>query len=127
MKSISPDRAAELIKAGATLIDIRESSEYDHENIPGARHHPLSLIGPQTVLRAGDTVLIFHCKSGGRTSMNAGLLTAAAKNCEAYVMTGGINAWRRAGFATSTQPAREPGSEAAKGGFLQRLSALFGG
>jgi len=127
MKSISPDRAAELVKAGATLIDIRESNEYAHENIPGARHHPLSLIGPQTVLRAGDTVLIFHCKSGGRTSMNAGLLATAAKNCEAYVMTGGINAWRRAGFATSTHPAREPGSEAAKGGFLQRLSAMFGG
>lgn len=127
MKTITPERAAELIKNGATLIDIRESGEYAAENIPGARHRALSLIGPETVLRAGDTVLIFHCKSGGRTTMNAGMLAASAKNCEAYVMGGGIEAWKRAGFATSARPARAPGDNTAQGGFLQRLSSLFRG
>ncbi|MFA6266188.1 MAG: rhodanese-like domain-containing protein [Pseudolabrys sp.] len=127
MKTISPERAAELVKAGATLIDIREGGEYSGENIPGARHHALSQIGPQSALRAGDTVLIFHCKSGGRTTMNAGRLTAAAGTCETYVMGGGIEAWKRAGFATSARPAREPGSNAGQGGFLNRLSALFRG
>ncbi|WP_162249395.1 hypothetical protein [Pseudolabrys sp. Root1462] len=34
MKTISPERAAELVKAGATLIDIRETNEYAGENIP---------------------------------------------------------------------------------------------
>lgn len=127
MKNISPERAAELVKAGATLIDVRESSEYAHENIPGARHHPLSLIGPQTVLRAGDRVLIFHCRSGARTNMNARLLAAAAKDCEVYLLGGGIQAWKRAGFATSARPAREPGSAASHGGFFNRLSALWRG
>lgn len=127
MKTVTPERAAEMVKAGATLIDIRESGEYAGENIPGARHHPLSLIGPQSVLRAGDTVLIFHCKSGGRTNMNAELLSATAKNCEAYVMSGGIEAWKRAGFATSARPARGNGGSGIQNGFLQRLSALFRG
>ncbi len=127
MKTITPEHAAELVKNGATLVDIRESGEYINENIPGARHNPLSLIDPQTVLRAGDTVLIFHCKSGGRTSMNARLLASSAKDCEAYVMSGGIEAWKRAGFATSARPAREPGSNAGQGGFLQRLASLFRG
>lgn len=127
MKTITPERAAELVRNGATLIDIRESGEYAAENIPGARHHALSQFGPETVLRAGDTVLIFHCKSGGRTTMNAGVLAASAKNCEAYVMSGGIEAWKRAGFATSARPARAVGDNAGQGGFLQRLSGLFRG
>jgi hypothetical protein len=42
-------------------------------------------------------------------------------------MTGGIEAWKRAGFATSSRPAREPGSKAGHSGFLQRLLALFRG
>lgn len=125
MKTISPERAAELVKAGATLIDIRESNEYASENIPGARHQPLSQIGPDSVLRAGDTVLIYHCKSGGRTTMNAGRLASAAGQCEVYVMGGGIEAWKRAGFATTAQPAREPGSAGAHGGLLQRLTSVF--
>lgn len=119
MQTVSPERAAELVKAGATLIDIRESNEYAGENIPGARHHALSQMGPDSVLRAGDTVLIYHCKSGGRTAMNAGRLAAAAGNCEVYVMGGGIEAWKRAGFATSARPAREPGSAGAQGGLLK--------
>ncbi len=125
MKTISPEHAAELVKAGATLIDIRETNEYASENIPGARHQPLSQIGPDSVLRAGDTVLIYHCKSGGRTNMNAGRLASAAGTCEAYLMTGGIEAWKRAGFATSATPAREPGSDNAQGGLLQRLTSMF--
>ncbi|MBS0246645.1 MAG: sulfurtransferase [Proteobacteria bacterium] len=125
MKTITADRAAELVKAGATLIDIRERHEYASENIPGARHHALSQIGPDSVLRAGDTVLIYHCKSGGRTAMNAGRLAAAAGNCEVYVMGGGIEAWKRAGFATSARPAREPGADTGQSGLLQRITSLF--
>lgn len=34
MKTITPERAAELVRNGATLIDIRESGEYAAENVP---------------------------------------------------------------------------------------------
>ena len=44
LKSISPERAAELVRAGAMMIDIREADEHAREHIPGARHHALSLI-----------------------------------------------------------------------------------
>ncbi|MCW5691373.1 MAG: sulfurtransferase [Pseudolabrys sp.] len=127
MKTITPERAAELVKAGATLIDIRENNEYAHENIPGARHHALSQIGPTSVLRAGDTVLIYHCKSGGRTTMNAGRLADAAGNCDVYVMGGGIEAWKCAGFATSARPARESGADNRQSGLLERLTSIFRG
>jgi rhodanese-related sulfurtransferase len=128
MKTVTPERAAELVKAGAVLIDIRERAEYASENIPGARHHALSQIDAQHPVRAGDTVLIFHCKSGARTNMNANRLAASAGQCEVYLLGGGIEAWKRAGLPTSARPARPVHNAQANdnnGGFFSRLTALF--
>lgn len=123
MKNITPEHAAELVRQGAVLIDIREANEYASENIPGARHVALSQIDAQHPVRAGDTVLIFHCKSGGRTNMNAQRLAAKAGQCEVYLLGGGIEAWKRAGLPTSKQPA--DGSASDGGGLLGRLTGLF--
>ncbi len=71
LKSVSPERAAELIRAGAVLVDIREADEHARERIPGARHHALSRIDHDHPARPGDDVLIFHCRSGARTKGNA--------------------------------------------------------
>lgn len=128
LETISPARAAELVRDGAVLIDIREAHEHAHENIPGARHHALSQIDAKHPVRAGDTVLIYHCKSGGRTNMNAQRLAAAAGKCEVYLLGGGIEAWKRAGLPTSTSAGRTAGNDEAgntQGGILNRLSALF--
>jgi rhodanese-related sulfurtransferase len=124
MKTISPERAVELVKSGAVLIDIRESHEHANENIPGARHHALSQIDARHPVRDGDTVLIYHCKSGARTNMNAKRLSAAAGQCEVYLLGGGIEAWKRAGLPTSK--ARQPAGNADQGGLLKRLASLFG-
>lgn len=123
MKTITPDRAVELVNSGAVLIDIRESAEHASENIPGARHHALSQIDAQHPVRAGDTVLIFHCKSGARTNMNAQRLAASAGQCEVYLLSGGIEAWKRAGLPTSAKPAAKSGTN--QSGFLNRLASLF--
>lgn len=98
LKTISPARAAELMRAGAVLIDIRETDEHARERIPGAQHHALSRIDHNTPVRAGDDVLIFHCRSGARTKGNAGRLSAAAPKCETYILEGGIDAWKKAGL-----------------------------
>ena len=42
--------------------------------------------------------MIFHCKSGGRTAMNAAALASKAGDCEAYLLEGGIDAWRSQGL-----------------------------
>lgn len=98
LKSISPDRAAVLIRSGAVLIDIRETDEHVRENIPGARHHALTRIDSESPVQSGDEVVIFHCKSGARTKGNSPKLGAAAQNCEAYILEGGLNAWKKAGL-----------------------------
>lgn len=121
LKTIAPERAATLVRQGAVLIDVREAHEHEAEHIPGARHHALSKIEPGHPIETGDTVLIFHCKSGGRTSMNANKLASVAGNCEAFVLGGGIDAWRRAGLPTAAKAAgrRTPS------GILGRISRLF--
>lgn len=98
LKTISPNRAAELVRKGAVLIDIREADEHARERIPGARHHALSRIDAETPARAGDEILVFHCRSGARTSGNAAKLAAASRNCETYILEGGLNAWKKAGL-----------------------------
>lgn len=98
LKTISPTRAAELMRQGAVLIDIREVDEHARERIPGARHHALSRLGQGVVAREGDDVLVFHCRSGARTRGNAARLAAASAGCETYVLEGGIDAWKKAGL-----------------------------
>jgi rhodanese-related sulfurtransferase len=98
LKAISPTSAAELVRKGAVLIDIREADEHAREHIPGARHHALSRIDKNAPVRQGDDVLVFHCRSGARTKTNAPKLAAAAPACESYILDGGIDAWKKAGL-----------------------------
>lgn len=96
--TITAARAADLVKNGAVLIDIREADEYAREHIPGARHHPLSRLDKKTLERPSNGVVVFHCRSGARTQSNAARLASAAQNCEAYALEGGLNAWKKAGL-----------------------------
>jgi rhodanese-related sulfurtransferase len=122
LKTITPGHASALVRKGAVLIDVREAHEHAAEHIPGARHYALSQIDSKHPIEAGDAVLIFHCKSGGRTDLNAGRIAVAAGGCEAYVLGGGIDAWRRAGLPTI---AAEKRGQRTEGGILSRISNLF--
>ena len=102
LKAISASRAAEMVRDGAVLVDVRERDEHHRERIPGARHHALSTIDTDSPARPGDRVLIFHCASGARTRAYAARL-AAASRCEAYVLEGGIGGWKRAGLPVATE------------------------
>jgi rhodanese-related sulfurtransferase len=92
---LSEARAA--IQTGARLIDIRGPDEYAREHIPGASNIPLDRIGE---LGKSPSPVIFHCRSGMRTEANAARLTAATGNAPAYILAGGIDAWRAAGQPT---------------------------
>ena len=97
-KTLSPKETQEIIKHDAMLVDIRELDEYQRENIPGAKHIPLArLCDSGTDLRGRQ--IIFHCKAGSRTRMNAELLSQAAGDHYA-ILEGGIDAWKAAGLAT---------------------------
>ncbi|MBX9926784.1 MAG: rhodanese family protein, partial [Hyphomicrobiaceae bacterium] len=82
--------------AGAVLIDIRGADEHARERISGAQNVPLDRLTP---INSGSRPVVFHCKAGNRTAMNAAQL-AASTTCKAYIVDGGIESWKRAGLPT---------------------------
>lgn len=95
LKHINAAEAKKLVDGGALLVDIREINEYLGENIPGAKNEPLSNLGRLPI--GGAPAVVFHCKSGARTRMNAAAL-AQCTDAEVYILDGGIEAWKAAGF-----------------------------
>jgi len=102
LPTVTPEEAKRLIDQGATLIDIRGADKRAQEHIPGSHHGPLAQM---TNFAGVGAPIIFHCRSGMRTTMNAARLKDAAP-CEAYVLSGGIDAWRRAGLPVVTAERR---------------------
>ncbi|MGE0801574.1 MAG: rhodanese family protein [Lautropia sp.] len=106
LKIVSPEAARQLLGQGAVLVDIRPADEHARERIAQARHMPLDQLA-QGVARFGDVpAVIFHCRSGNRTQMSARLLQGCV-TCDAYLLEGGLDAWKRAGLPVATDP-RQP-------------------
>lgn len=97
LKTLSPAETQAAIDAGAQLIDIRSADEHAREHIPGAINVPLERIND---LPNDGGPIIFHCKSGMRTAANAAQLGGAAGGVPAYILDGGVDAWRKAGQPT---------------------------
>ena len=94
LPTISPAKAKTLLERGAVLIDIRGPEEHGRERIANAQNRPLDALGK---LDPAGAPIIFHCRAGSRTAVNAEKLAARAP-CEAYILEGGIEAWKRAGL-----------------------------
>jgi rhodanese-related sulfurtransferase len=128
LPSIDPVSAKRLLDEGAILVDIREADEYAREKIPGARHLPLSRLDEMD-LALGQPV-VFHCKSGARTLGNAPRLAAKAGGaCEAFIVAGGLEAWKKAGLPVTTdrsQPLELQRQVQIGAGALALLGTLLG-
>ena len=108
LPAIKPADARRLLDSGALLIDIREVDEHAREKIPGARHLPLSKLDEIDLAVHQGKPVIFHCKSGARTQTNAPRLARKLGDaCEAFIVEGGLDAWRKAGLPVVTDR-REP-------------------
>jgi rhodanese-related sulfurtransferase len=126
LKSVSVQAAQELLARGALLVDIRAADEYAREHIAQARHVPLEkLADGGDAVAAG--VVIFHCRSGNRTALNAATLSACAR--EAYALQGGLDAWKQAGLpvvADAAQPLELQRQVQIVAGALIVLGAVLG-
>ena len=99
LPTIKPAEARRLLDRGVLLIDIREADEHAREKIPGARHLPLSKLDEADLAVHQGKPVIFHCKSGARTQANAPRLAGKlGETCEAFIVEGGLDAWRKAGL-----------------------------
>lgn len=101
LRTVSPEQAKRLVQEGAIIVDIREADEHARECIPGVRHIPLSKLDEADLAAHRGQSVIFHCRSGARTKSNSPRLAAkAGEACEAYLLEGGLDAWRKAGLPT---------------------------
>ncbi len=97
---ISPrDLKARLDAGTALLVDIREPDEFARERIEGARLSPASAFDAHDFdrERASGKAIVFHCRSGNRTAVNAARI-AAQGFAEAYALDGGLEGWKAAGL-----------------------------
>ena len=101
LKTISPQAAKQLMEEGAVLVDIRAADEYAREHITEARHMPVSEIAGKQLPVGEAKAVIYHCRSGQRTQVNADTL-ASCVSCEAYILEGGLDGWKAAGLEVMT-------------------------
>jgi len=83
----------------ALLVDVRETSEFDKEHIPGALLLPLSAFDPELFPTIQDKKIVLHCAVGKR-SESAGKMLLNEGFEDIIHMTGGIEEWKKAGFET---------------------------
>ena len=93
------------------LVDVRETSEYEAEHIAGALLLPLSSFDAEFFPTLPGKKIVLHCAVGKRSEA-AGKMLLNEGHAEIIHMTGGMDAWKAAGYATEIQLL--PPGEAAK-------------
>ena len=101
LQAISPEAARDLIAQGALLVDIRGADEHARERIAHARNLTLEQLASAGLPAGERRAVIFHCRSGNRTRLNAARLAQCADG-RAYVLEGGLDAWKKAGLPVQT-------------------------
>ncbi len=93
-KVLTPQAAQELLAQGAVLVDIRGADEYAREHIANARHMPMEQLSREGMPKNEANAIIFHCRSGNRTVMNAAVLDSCV-TCDVYILEGGLDSWKK--------------------------------
>jgi rhodanese-related sulfurtransferase len=92
---IKAERALEVVRSGAALLDVRENNEWKSGHAPGAIHVALGDIdkAPRRLPKGHPVVVM--CASGMRSRGAAKHLRSLG--IDAASLSGGIAAWQRAG------------------------------
>src|SRR5664279_4221406 len=94
---VKAEQALDLVRDGATLLDVRESSEWKSGHAPDAIHAALGNIDQAPRRLHQGRPIVVMCASGMRSRTAAKHLRGLG--FDAASLTGGIGAWQRAGGA----------------------------
>jgi rhodanese-related sulfurtransferase len=92
--SVSGGQAREMVRDGAQLIDVRESSEWNAGHAPQAAHIPSSQVTSRLNRLKKDKDIVVVCRSGSRSRSVTKQLRA--QGYEAFTLAGGMRAWQSA-------------------------------
>src|SRR5688572_2021919 len=84
------------MKAGrVSVLDVRSAAEWESGHVPGVPNIPLGYLPERSAELPRDRPVVVHCQSGGRSAIATSLLQARGR--EAINLSGGYDAWVRAG------------------------------
>jgi sulfur-carrier protein adenylyltransferase/sulfurtransferase len=109
IREVSPQEVEALPAGEATIVDVREASEWEQGHLPGAHHVSKSYIEQQIEAAAPDrdAPVILYCAAGVR-SLFAGQTLAEMGYTNVASMSGGFQAWKGAGFDFETPVVLSP-------------------
>lgn len=93
---INADEAVQLMEYGATVLDVREPSEFDMGHLTHAVNIPRGLlefmVGNNPALQNPDQALLIYCKNGGRSTLAADTLQKMGFK-HVRMLAGGFDSW----------------------------------
>ena len=100
VEEVDPAEVSEHLGNGVTLVDVRESEEWDRGHIPGAVHVPRGYLESRIDGAVGDRGqrVVLYCASGQRSALAAHTLTELLGYTNVASMTGGITLWKDRGY-----------------------------
>lgn len=87
-----------VVSDGTQFVDVREPDEVAAGTLPGTTNIPLGEIGERLGELDGDRRVVVMCKSGGRSTQAAEILTDAGFS-DVVNLAGGMMAWDKANKA----------------------------
>lgn len=93
--SVHGAEARDLVREGAVLLDVRETSEWNAGHAPQAAHLPLGRIGEASKKVRGGKRVVVVCRSGNRS--RTATKSLLDMGYDAVNLAGGMAAWAAAG------------------------------
>ena len=105
---VTAQRAAEMQREGAQIVDVREPREHEEGHIAGDRLIPLGDLTGAAGTIDRDRPVVFVCRVGGRSAMAAQAFRGAGY--DAWSLAGGLLDWEAGGPAPRARgrPRRGP-------------------
>lgn len=100
---ISVAQAAQLREQGAFVLDVRQPEEWNQLHVPGATLIPLDQLASRVNEVPKDKEVVVICRSGNRSQTGRDILLQAGFE-KVTSVSGGIIAWRNAGYPTVSGP-----------------------
>ena len=103
IKEVTPQEVDALPAGAATIVDVREASEWEQGHLPGAHHVSKSYIEQQieAVAPDRDAPVILYC-AGGVRSLFAGQTLSEMGYTNVASMSSGFQGWKSAGLEFET-------------------------
>ena len=103
IREVTVQDVADLPPGSATIVDVREASEWEQGHVPGASHVSKSYIEQQIegIAPDRDQPVVLYC-AGGVRSLFAAQTLADMGYTDVASVKGGFQAWKGAGFEFDT-------------------------